>query len=476
MLLGCSSLGATAQSLRSSYFMEGSTFRHQLNPAFINERNYFSIPMLGNINVGIQGNVGVNDFLYKYNKNGYSLTTFMNPSISNAEFLKNIHDNNHLDMDLRLSILSFGFRSWGGFNTFELGLRSNSAVNLPYSLFDFMKTGMSDAASTRYHIKDLTMRSNNYVEIAFGHAREIIKDRLSIGAKMKFLLGGANVDAKIRNMDVYMSQDKWQIEAEGEVNGSVKGGYFTTDASSKNEIDGLEVESPGIGGYGLGIDLGAVYKMDDLVDGLTLSAAVLDLGFIKWNNGLKARMQNSYTFDGFKHPIAVKPDGDNDPGDIDNQVDQMKDDLEDFIKLYDAGATTSRTTVLATTVNVGAEYAMPFYKKLTVGLLSSTHINKPFTWTEARLSANVAPLRWFEASVNYAYGSFGSALGWMLNFHPRGFNFFIGMDHTITRVTPQYIPVGNANANINLGFNITWGGKCKKAKVSKADYYLYDPQ
>lgn len=458
--LGSVAMNATAQSLRSGYFMEGSTYRHQLNPAFMGERNYFSIPGLGNISAGVQGNIGVDDFVYKYNQNGYTLTTFMNPTVGNAEFLDNLHENNHLNADIRMTLLSFGFRGMGGFNTFEIGLRSNSSVNLPYGLFDFMKTGMDDAASTHYKIDDITVRSNNYVEFAFGHAREIIKDRLSVGGKVKLLVGGANVDGHVKNMDVYMSQDVWRVEAEGEVNGSLKGGYFTTKAPNeqgKREVDGLEVESPGIGGFGIGIDLGAVYKMDDFVEGLTLSAAVLDLGFIKWNNGLKARMQNNYTFNGFQHPIAVDPEGDDDPGDIDNQIDQIGDDLEDFIKLYDDGTVSSRSTKLASTLNVGAEYVFPLYQKLKFGLLSTTHFNKPFTWSEARLSANISPIRWLEASVNYAYGSFGSGFGWMLNFHPKGFNFFVGMDHLVTKVTPQYAPIGNANANISLGFNITWG-------------------
>ena len=157
--------------------------------------------------------------------------------------------------------------------------------------------------------------------------------------------------------------------------------------------------------------------MDDFVEGLTLSAALLDLGFIKWNNGLKAKMIHSYTFKGFENPISVKPD-EGQPGDIDDELDNLGDQFEEFIKFRDEGTVSSRTTKLATTMNIGAEYILPYYKNLKFGLLSSTHFNKPFTWSEARLSANVAPVRWFEASVNYAISSFGSSLGWVLNFHP----------------------------------------------------------
>lgn len=42
--------GVGAQNLNSSYFMEGMTYRHQLNPAFMGESNYINMPLfvLGN--------------------------------------------------------------------------------------------------------------------------------------------------------------------------------------------------------------------------------------------------------------------------------------------------------------------------------------------------------------------------------------------------------------------------------------------
>jgi hypothetical protein len=73
------------------------------------------------------------------------------------------------------------------------------------------------------------------------------------------------------------------------------------------------------------------------------------------------------------------------------------------------------------------------------------------------MAANVRPLKWLDASVNYSYSTFGSNLGWMLNFHPKGFTFFVGSDRMITNVTPQYIPTNNFNTNICFGFNITFG-------------------
>ena len=77
-----------------------------------------------------------------------------------------------------------------------------------------------------------------------------------------------------------------------------------------------------------------------------------------------------------------------------------------------------------------------------------------------RLSANVAPIDWFEASVNYGLSSFGSDMGFMLNFHPRYFNFFVATNIPFTRLEPAYfVPIGRANLNINFGIAIPFGEK-----------------
>lgn len=107
---------------------------------------------------------------------------------------------------------------------------------------------------------------------------------------------------------------------------------------------------------------------------------------------------------------------------------------------------------------IGVEYKLPMYDKVKFGLLSSTTFNNPFTYTEARLVAQYSPADWFEFNINYAYGTFGSSFGWMLNFHPKGFNFFIGSDNTyFGKFSPQFIPTGKLNTSIHFGFNVKWG-------------------
>jgi len=113
--------------------------------------------------------------------------------------------------------------------------------------------------------------------------------------------------------------------------------------------------------------------------------------------------------------------------------------------------------MIAATLNLGAEYKMPFYRKLTAGFLWTTRFNELHTYTEGRLSANLTPSKWFDFSVSYGVSNLTQSLGWIVNFHPAGFNFFIGSDQTVLNVNSQGIPLNDLNAGIFLGMNINFG-------------------
>lgn len=268
--LSCSGMTATAQALQSGYFMEGYTFRHLMNPAYAAERNYVSIPALGNVNVGTQGNVGLSKFLFPYQ--GDQLTTFMNSSVSSAEFLGGLKDNNRINANVNLTLLSGGFKAWGGYNTVDLSVRSQSSISLPYELFEFMKLGMQ-GTSTSYDMSDLGVSSRNFVQLAFGHSRDLT-GKLRVGAKVKILMGLARVDMKMTDMHVELNQDKWMVSANGEMNMALKGlemptkeeaGRVIDNPSQKDLIDWDSMDNDGVGltGFGLAVDLGATYKLMD---------------------------------------------------------------------------------------------------------------------------------------------------------------------------------------------------------------------
>lgn len=111
------SCGAMAQGLNTGYFIDGYTFRHNLNPAYGNDQNYVSIPALGNIQVRTQGNFGLGDVLFDNPRYGIDSdkkkTTFMNPYIADDEALKGFASgNNRINADVDITLLSAGFKAW----------------------------------------------------------------------------------------------------------------------------------------------------------------------------------------------------------------------------------------------------------------------------------------------------------------------------------------------------------------------------
>ena len=79
--------------------------------------------------------------------------------------------------------------------------------------------------------------------------------------------------------------------------------YNNPDKGEYDKIDDVDVDGAGLGGFGMALDLGGVYKLND---NLTLSASVLDLGFINWSNNMKAvNRAESFEFNGF-HDTAVR--------------------------------------------------------------------------------------------------------------------------------------------------------------------------
>lgn len=454
--------GAAAQELRASYFMKTSTYRHQINPALLDQA-YVGMPFLGNINIGATGNVGLKDFVYKLDGNpDYDLTTFMSPTVDADKFLGDLSSKNRGSVNVNYNIASVAFTGFGGINLIELNVRSNTMFSLPYELFDFMKRA---GEKETYSIENLGARTQNYAELVFGHSR-VINEKLTVGGKVKFLLGFAYADFNVKKMDLTLNEDQWVIDADAELTAAILKSDFkiknpeddpdyNKTKEGERKVEGLDDVKGGMPGFGMALDMGATYKV---MDGLTVSASLVDLGFISWSSANKAISRDTYTFDGFDNPIyagghKVKDEEDSKNNNmIGDQFEALGDDLEKMFSLYDQGK-GSKTAALAATINLGAEYEMPFYRKLTAGFLYTSRIEGKYSWHQGMFSANVRPVKWFEGSLNTSISSTGWCLGGMISFQAKRFNFFLGSDRFLGRVSKEFIPLNSLNANVALGFN-----------------------
>lgn len=446
-LTAAAALPAYTQTTYSGYFTENYGYRFQMNPAIGNEKGFVSFPGLGNINTQTHGNLNLSDVVYTLNG---KTVLFTNPGISAAEVMKNISGRNKIGSNCKFDIMTVGFKAFGGYNAISLSAVSDVEMSVPGSFFSLVKEGVTNDS---YDVKDMFGKANVYMQLALNHSHWISSvPGLRVGASLKVLLGAGNVDFRFNEARLELGHDQWIAKTNADIYASVSNFSFdhkTDDKTGHEYVSGGDIDKFGLNGFGLGLDLGAEYIWNDL----KFSAAVLDLGFMKWGKTHWASTNGTKTIDTDAYIFNADDDA---PNSFDNEWDRFTGDLGKLYQLEDNGVLDSRTRALAATVNLGVVYELPSYRKLHFGLLNSTRINGDYSWTQFRLSANIAPVKFFSADANFMVGSYGVGFGWLINFHTTGFNLFAGMDHTVGKLTKEGVPLNSNNA-VNFGINFPFG-------------------
>ena len=414
------------------------------------------------------------------------------------DFMNRLKDNNKLNVNFSTEILSAGWYKGKNFWSFNIGLRTDIGANLTKNMFTFlneMETVEENWRNSNYDISGQQLNINAYTEIGLGLSRQI-NSRLTVGARVKALLGIGNMELKLnrvamsanlpsdQQINQWSSESYWNsmtpsqaAQAAQELKDKFNNYHanLTVGAELKSSFKGLELQEEegkdyvtdfdfdsgklGIAGYGFGIDLGASYK---ILDNLTVSASVLDLGFISWSkSSTKIASANPDPIDikGSTYANMVDP---NNPNTVMNAVNQLQNDAQgymdrvtngdvldyDMLQLEVGDAKESRKSRLASILVLGAEYGF-FNNKLAVGVLSTTRFVQPDALTELTFSANYRPKSWFNVALSYsAIQSAGKSFGLGLKLGP----LFVGTD---------YMFLGKNSNSVNgfVGVSIPLGGR-----------------
>ena len=452
---------AQAQYLRTSYFMEGASTRVQMNPGLQPTRGYLNLPIIGGFNVTANTNsLGINDII--------DITKDGNDFLNNNTLYNSLKQDNRFNMNLNTNILSFGWIKGKNFWSVNAGLRMDIGAQINKDMFTMMRNMNGfDIESVAgkpqsYKMGNQSINMNAYAEVGLGFSRRIT-EKLTVGARAKVLLGLARTEVNIEQfdldldipevpnienmtpqelMDYEFSESDWygkgySYNAKANVVTTLKGGGMTFDPET-NMINGfdLDASSFGIAGTGFGIDLGASYS---ILKNLTVSAAVLDLGVMKWNKSnttmaeVKGEENVTISADNYEQYIG---------GDL------LSLDRFDFKKKGNADYKTS--TKLSTTILLAAEYGL-LNNKLSVGAVYSSRFVQPKTQTELTFLATYRPSNAFNAAISYSpILSGGKSFGLALKLGP----IFAGTD---------YMYFGGNSKTINgfVGLSLPLGGKRK---------------
>ena len=443
-------ISTKAQDLEMGYFNKGFVGKEVLNPAFAGEYRTVSIPVLGGFHMSLRGNMGVKDYIY--NRNGKTVT-FMNGAVGANDFLNRVNARNRTNLDTYLQLLRTSFFAWGGYNTISLNAREHMGVVIPGELFKLAKEGPKNQ---RYDIGSLKGHADAYMELAMGHSRQLT-DQWRIGATFKVLVGLMNVDASFRKAQLDLSEDGYSAQVDAELSTSIKGVYYESETKMRGPemdrphtyVNGMDADNPGPNGFGLALDLGASYRLNPDWE---FSASLSDIGFLRWANNRVASTDGIRTVKTDSYLFNVDEDASNN---FDDELDYLSEELATLYELQDLGDQGAKAKALGAVLRLGAEYTFPYYRNLSFGALSTTRIMGAYSWTDLRLTANVAPVKFFSASLGIAEGSYGFSWGWLLNFHPKGVNFFLGMDQSLSSLSKEGVPL-TSQVDLSMGFNVTF--------------------
>lgn len=451
-----------AQTLKGSYFLDNSLNRNKLNPAFAPNSGYFQLPVIGSTSLGVLSNLDLQTFMYPMNGQLY---TFLNKNVSVAEFDAALPSHPHLDLDTDVNLLSFGWSTKrNSFWTVDLGVRVNASMDMPRDLFIFMKKGTGTAGST-FDLGKLNVNAAASLQAALGYSMDLssVVDGLRVGAKARLILPVAYLGAGFDDVTLTTGADKWKLDASGTVRTAMKG---LSLMGSDNSIDPQFKYGGALSGMGMSFDLGAEYtlKFDGFINGVSLSAAVTDLGFISYS----ADAINNYGADGELEWTGFQLSMDEEA--FSGAIDELEAAAQDFIKLKDLKDGAKMTTSSLPSFYVGAE--MPFLNNtMSIGALYSARKSFNFTRNELTLSYNLNPVKWFALGLNYSFLNVTKTMGALVEFTPKvGPCILLGTDYMFTEMAKMpedmFVPAIPTAWRFNFHFGLAFalGGKSNKDK------------
>ncbi len=454
ILLGTYS--AQAQQDLTLYYMDYVPQKQYLNPAFKpNASVNIGLPVVSSVYFNHINTVFTPKNLFETNGNTTTL------AIDN--FKTKIRNNNYVGVNLKVDLLSFGFKVKK--NYFSFNVTENVFARANFSR-GFLELPLYGNADFDHHggvidMKNTGVNFTHYREFGLGWQREI-SDKLSLGAKAKFLAGKSNVWTRRNTFKLETNPDdyNWNVSGEFDVRTS---GLDSNSAINNNDETGYLFNNKN---KGFAIDLGGTYQLTEKIN---LNASIIDLGFIRWksDNFNASTNDANFQFTGLDltefiyAPDSVSSDS------IDAAVERLRTAAENELGYSENN--DAYTKMLMARIHLGGTYQL-YDGKYTGGkagiLIQSEFYNRKLR-PSLTLSYNQSVGRWLNASVSYSmvnrgYNNVG--LGVSANLGP--VQLYAAADNILaTRLTSfndngstQFAyPTNSTTTHVHVGLNLTFG-------------------
>lgn len=262
--------GAKAQDYNIMHVPRDTPQANLLNPAYLPESSFLTIPVLGATAFRVT--------------NSFSLYDIID---NRTLHLPKVPDGSELNLGFNLNFVNIGlYIDDETMITFSAGIKTNIDFMYPTGSFDLIVDNPNgNVDSFDVNFKNTTTL---WGEIAVGYTRAL-NNNWSVGVKLKYLMGA--IGGTTSNSEFKVNRTISAYTVQGDIDIRI-GGYDT----NRNIVATEEM----ISNVGWATDLGVYYKSDD--NRYRGGVSILDLGYIKWDNGAHIVSRNpnqTYVFSGF---------------------------------------------------------------------------------------------------------------------------------------------------------------------------------
>jgi hypothetical protein len=447
---------------------------NQLNPALTPQAGfYFGIPGISSLEVNAGNSaLSFNDVM-PFRKEIDSLSYFLYNQETQANFFNKLRKSNFIYADNRADLISLGLRIRKTYVSFYLGERAEVYGFVPYDLYKFgVYLNQKNIQSETFDLSSFGTRAQVYLESAIGLTQEL-SPTLSFGIKAKFLNGLADLRTTNSELTLKTGLNEWETSSSIEINSSIPLLRYELDSLGYADMGSFEIDSIdnysvrqyrdsllGRNNKGFAIDLGILVKPTKK---LTISASLLDLGYIRWKNNINNfTTGGTYKFNG----AAVITDST-------EAFDIILDSLENMHKFTPSH--NAYSTMLSAKLYAGIHYQI--VKGIGVGALTRQQIVNNTLYSQYTFSLNLNLGRVINTTYSYTilnntYDNFGFALS--LKSGP--FQIYTMLDriplYYNKTVDGVFIPAYAKEFNFRFGMNLLFG--CRKDHRVKRDKPLVD--
>ncbi len=433
-----------AQDPLSLYYMNSIPQVNNLNPAMLpSSKVNLGLPIMSGIYLNLSNSgFGYNDVITKRTDDSLSLD--MNNLVSKLK------SKNFLNANLNVDLLNLSFKAGKNFIGISVNEKMRANLTYPQALFKLINEGNGKSLlGERADFDGLGLNFSHYREYSLTYAREFLENKLTIGARAKYLNGFENISTTSK---LGLSSDPTTFDL------TIDGG-LTVNSSGINRLANGKIDPMTYvtnKNKGAAIDLGANYQLNNK---LSFSAALKDLGYINWKEDIKNIKNDDFNFKYTGIDLTEMLNGDS------NIVNNLIDSITNTAKGKENSDVYKK--YLNPQIILGGAYHLN--DKNSAGLLVSSELINKTILPGFCISYNTRLKNFISASLSYSmlnrsYNNIGAGIS--LNFW--AFQIYFVSDNILpifqlAEITPKGsdkaipIPYKAQNLNLRFGINFTMG-------------------